>query len=323
MTIFVAGSPKPPEAARFAVGGFRTMFVGLPTVPTEIFARLPDEFRLAHVETEWSRSRGGGGLHSFLEGPAFDGDGTLWCVDLAHGRIFRVSPTGDWTLFHQYSGRPNGLKIGPDGRIIVTDQVNGILSFDPRTAEMRVLLAEYAGRRLQGPNDLTFAANGDLYFTDPGDSDLRRREGRVFRIRATGEVELLLDGLAYPNGLVLSPEQDVLYIAITRSLQVLRLALRPDVVGEHKCGVFLQLSGGIAGPDGMAVDSVGNLFVAHSGLATVWQFDRLGEPLARFRSCAGIRTTNLALGPDGVSAFITESETGVILRARVPLIPPP
>ena len=124
--------------------------------------------------------------------------------DLAHGRIFRVSPAGEWSLFHQYAGRPNGLKLAPDGRIVVADAVNGILSFDPRTREARVVLAEYGGRRLLGPNDLTFAAIGDLYFTDPGTRDLRRPNGRVFRIRANGEVELLLDGLAYPNGLVLS-----------------------------------------------------------------------------------------------------------------------
>ena len=293
------------------------MFVGLPVIPTEIFARLPDAYRLAHVETEWSRSRGGGGLHSFLEGPAFDAEGTLWCVDLAHGRIFRVSPAGEWSLFQQYAGRPNGLKIAADGRIVVADAICGILSFDPRTAERRCVLAEYGGQKLQGPNDLTFAANGDLYFTDPGSSDLRRRDGRVFRIRGDGRVELLLDGLAYPNGLVLSPGQDVLYITVTSALQVLRLGLRPDVVGRHKCGVFLQLSGGLAGPDGITVDPAGNVYVAHSGLATVWQFDRCGEPLARLRSCTGVRTTNLALSPDGKHAYITESETGTILRARL------
>jgi gluconolactonase len=68
----------------------------------------------------------------------------------------------------------------------------------------------------------------------------------------------------------------------------------------------------------VAVDPSDNLYVAHSGLGTVWQFDRTGEPVARFRSCAGIRTTNLAFGPDGSSVYITESETGTILRATLP-----
>ena len=292
------------------------MFVGLPNHHTEIFTALPDEFRVTQ-ETDWSRSRGGGALHSFLEGPAFDAEGTLWCVDLAHGRIFCISPDGAWRLFHQYDGRPNGLAFAPDGQVVVADARRGILSFDPKTAAMRVLLDEYGGAPLQGPNDLTFAANGDLYFTDPGHSDLRHLHGRVMRIRAGGGVDMLIDGLAYPNGLALTPEQDALYISITRSLQVLRLALLPDVVGEHRCGVFVQLSGGLAGPDGMTMNADGNLFVAHSGLATVWQFDRLGEPMRRYRSCTGIRTTNMAISPDGRSGFITESETGTILKANL------
>ena len=87
---------------------------------------------------------------------------------------------------------------------------------------------------------------------------------------------------------------------------------------QHKCSLFIQLSGGLAGPDGVTVDPAGNLYVAHSGLFTVWQFDRYGEPLARLRSCTGARTTNLVLSPDGNSVYITEFESGTILRARLP-----
>jgi gluconolactonase len=68
----------------------------------------------------------------------------------------------------------------------------------------------------------------------------------------------------------------------------------------------------------MAVDEAGGLAVAHSGLATVWIFDRLGQPAARIVSPAGIRTTNVAYGgPDRRDLYITESEQGCILRARV------
>jgi gluconolactonase len=133
----------------------------------------------------------------------------------------------------------------------------------------------------------------------------------------------MMSGLAYPNGLVLNAKQDILYVAVTRTLQVIRLPLRShsserEVRRVFKAGVFLQLSGGLAGPDGMAMDEGGNLLVAHSGLATVWMFNHLGEPLARIRSCAGIRTTNLAYGGnDRKTLFITESEQGVILRAEL------
>ena len=286
-------------------------------IETTIFSKLPDELRI-HEATRWSLARGSGVLHSFLEGPAFDRDGNLYCVDINHGRIFRISPAGEWYVFAQYDGNPNGLKIHRDGRIFVADQSHGILSFDPATGHRTVILDQYRDQRLAGVNDLIFDRNGDLYFTDPGESGLENPTGRVFRLRTTGEVDLLLGGLPYPNGLVLNEPEDILYVAVTRSLQVLRLPLRKNYGGVHKVGVFLQLSGGLAGPDGMAMDEAGNLYVAHSGLGTVWQFDRLGEPMGRIRSCAGIRTTNVAFGGAQRShLFVTESEQGVILRATL------
>ncbi len=294
------------------------VFAAPPTVATEIFARLPEKHRILQRESAWTLARGSGPLHSFLEGPAFDRAGMFYCVDLAHGRIFRVSPAGEWEVFAAYEGKPNGLKIHRDGRIFVADGQHGILAFDPATGARSTVLEAFEGERLAGPNDLVFAGNGDLYFTDPGSSSLANPTGRVFRIRAGGEVELLMQGLAYPNGLVLTPQQDVLYVSVTRALQVLRLPLHAGADRMYRWGVFVQLSGGLAGPDGMAMDVAGNLAVAHAGFATVWQFDALGEPIARLRSCAGIRTTNVAYGgADCKTLYITESEHGVILRAQL------
>jgi gluconolactonase len=257
-------------------------------------------------------------MHSFLEGPAFDREGNLYCVDLAHGRIFRISPQREWEVFAQYHGKPNGLKISRDGRIFVADGQHGILSFDPVTRKMTTIVGSYDGQPLSGPNDLVFADNGDLYFTDPGRSHLGNPTGRVLRVRDGGDTELLMQGLPYPNGLVLSPDQKELYVALTHSLQVVRLELHADKPAERRWRAFLQLSGGLAGPDGMAIDEQGGLCVVHAGFGTVWLFNRLGEPVARIRSCAGLRTTNVTFGgPDRRSLFITEAEHGAILTARM------
>lgn len=78
------------------------------------------------------------------------------------------------------------------------------------------------------------------------------------------------------------------------------------------------MSGGLVGPDGLALDANGNLAVAHCGLGTVWLFNRLGEPIARILSCGGLMTTNLAFGGvDGKQLFITESDSGKILVANL------
>ena len=294
------------------------MFAAPPVIETEVFASLPDSWRLSG-ETAWSRRRGSGPLHSFLEGPAFDRAGNFYCVDICHGRIFRISPAGEWSIFAQYDGNPNGLKIHRDGRIFVTDQSLGILIFDPRTGERIGRLAGPPGASsFAATNDLFFADDGTIYFTDPGSSSLDDPSGRVYRWREGGEAELVADRLPYPNGLVLDHTGKVLLIALSRSLQIIRAPLNAAHARAEKLGLFIQLSGGIAGPDGLALDEDGGLAIAHSGLGTVWIFDRLGEPVARLRSCAGIRATNVAYGgPDGRTLYITESEKGVILRARV------
>jgi gluconolactonase len=294
------------------------MFAAPPNLTTEVFTRLPDRFRIEGKHSAWTRARGGGTMHSFLEGPSFDRDGNLYCVDLAHGRIFKISPQREWELFAEYDGRPNGLKISRDGHIFVADAQHGIVSFDPVSRAMHSVVASHGGRPLLGPNDLVFADNGDLYFTDPGHSHLGNPVGRVFRRRANGGVELLMDGLPYPNGLVLSPDQSELFVALTHSLQVVRLGLHSDDPANRRWRGFIQLSGGLAGPDGMAIDDAGNLCVVHAGFGTVWLFSALGEPLARIRSSAGIRTTNVAFGgPERKTLFITEAEQGVILQARM------
>mgnify|MGYP006276284297 CR=1 FL=1 len=295
------------------------MFGAPPVIETEIFTRLPDELRIGG-ETEWTRKRGSGPLHSFLEGPSFDREGNLYCVDINHGRIFRVSPEGRWHVLARYDGNPNGLKIHRDGRLFVTDQKQGLLIFDPRTGERLSRLAGPSGTLFDGPNDLVFADDGTLYFTDPGGSSLENPVGRVYRLREGGAPELVAENLAYPNGLVLNETGSALLIALSRTLQVIRAPLGTGQGLAQKCGVFIQLSGGLAGPDGLALDDEGSLAVAHSGLGTVWLFSRLGEPLFRIKSCAGIRTTNMAYGgPDRRTLFITESEDGVILRARLPV----
>jgi len=295
------------------------MFAAPPVIETEVFARLPDKFRVSGRRSAWVEARQHGAPHSFLEGPSFDRAGNLYCTDIPYGRIFKVTPDGTFHLVAEYDGEPNGLKIRRDGRIFITDHKRGLLTLDADTGAVTPVLERANSEGFRGLNDLYFAANGDIHFTDQGQSGLQDPSGRVYCLGTDGHLRCVLDGIPSPNGLVLTADEKILYVNVTRANAVWRLPLLPSGAAT-KVGVFLQLSGGLGGPDGLAIDEAGNLAVAHAGMGVVWVFSRLGEPLYRINSCEGERTTNLAYGgPDRKTLYITESGSGTILTARLPV----
>lgn len=294
------------------------MFAAPPEIETRVFAKLPDSLRLKNEKSGWSFGKDHHGLHSFLEGPSFDRQGNLYLVDIPYGRILRVAPDGTFSEVVRYDGWPNGLKIHKDGRIFIADHLKGILVLDPATKKIEPVLGRVRREGLKGVNDLVFASNGDLYFTDQGQTGLQDPTGRVYRLDAKGEVHCLVDTIPSPNGIVLSPDEKFLYVAVTRGNQVWRMPIHVDGT-TSKVAAFLNLSGGLAGPDGLAMDARGNLAVAHCGLGCAWLFSRLGEPLFRMRSSVGLATTNLAYGgPDNRHLYMVESDSGTILVAEMP-----
>jgi gluconolactonase len=274
------------------------MYAAPPELRTRVFARVPGA--------------------KLLEGPSFDRTGDLWVTDIPNGRIARISPKGDVTVVAEYDGEPNGLKIHRDGRIFLADHKQGLLLLDPVSGKVSVVLDRPYKERFKGLNDLVFARNGDLYFTDQGESDLRDPTGQVFRYTADGRLDCLLDCVPSPNGLVLTPDEKIMFLAVTRMNAVWRVPIAP--VGVHgvgrlglgRVGIHVYLSGGL-GPDGMAMDVEGRIAVAHPGSGNVWVFDRRGEPVWRIRCCEGTFATNVAYGgPDMKTLYITEVESGTV-----------
>jgi gluconolactonase len=294
------------------------MFAVPPDIKTEVFARLPDRYRVSSGRSRWvDIQRNGAPTGSFLEGPSFDKAGNLYVVDVPWGRIFRVSPAGEFDLVAEYEGEPNGLKIHRDGRIFVADYRHGIMNLDPASGKVTPFLDRAELDRFKGVNDLVFADNGDLYFTDQGLTGLHDPTGRLYRLSAKdGRLEAVLQGIPSPNGLVLNLDDSAVFVNVTRDNAVWRVPMMANGKA-FKVGAFIRLSGG-GGPDGLAIDEAGNLAVAHLGLGSVWLFNPMGEPIARIRSCAGPLTTNVAYGgPDRRTLYITESETGQILAAKL------
>jgi gluconolactonase len=295
------------------------MFAAPPVLETTVFARVPDSLSRANRKSHWvDVLQNGAPTPSFLEGPSFDREGNLWVTDIPWGRLFKITPDGTLSVAFEYDGEPNGLKFHKDGRAFITDHKHGIMVFDPKTAKIAPYLERGRFERFKGVNDLVFASNGDLYFTDQGMTGLHDPSGRVYCLRSTGQLDCLLDNVPSPNGLAFNKAETILYLCVTRNNAIWRVPLLADG-GVGRVGIFIQMSGG-TGPDGMAMDEDDNLAICHVGFGTVWLFSRLGEPLQRIRSTAGLATTNCAFGGrDRKSLFITESTTGSVLRAELPV----
>ena len=297
------------------------MFVFEPPkrLKAETVFRLPDQYRNKR-RTAWSDpNRLNEPVDSFLEGPSFDRAGNLYFVDIPFGRVFRLSPAGQCDLVAEYDGWPNGLKIHRDGRIFICDYKRGLLVLDPARGTVEPILATRNSESFKGLNDLVFARNGDCYFTDQGQTGMHDWSGRVFRLTADGgRLDCLVDNAPSPNGLVLNLAENRLFVAITRQNAVWRVPLQSDG-SASKVGTYIQMSGGSAGPDGMALDEEDGLIVCHVGTG-VWRFDRSGMPTHLIEPSEGHHTTNVAFGgPDRRTLYITESDTGTIQRVALPV----
>ncbi|PVZ20534.1 MULTISPECIES: SMP-30/gluconolactonase/LRE family protein [unclassified Pseudomonas] len=293
-----------------------SFFAAPPTVEATVFTRLPDAFRTPRRNAWGDANRQGRPIDSFLEGPSFDRQGRLYVTDIPYGRIFRISADGQWELVCQYDGWPNGLKIHQDGRIFITDYKRGIVLLDPETGRTEPYLESAGSEGFKGVNDLVFAPNGDMYFTDQGQTGQQDATGRVYKLSADGQLTCLINTVPSPNGIVYDPHLNHLLIAVTRAQQIWRIPLGNSSI-ISKVGVFSQLHGGLGGPDGLALDNQSNLYIAHTGFGSVWCLSKVGEPLLRIKSCCGISNTNLAFGgADGQTLYIVESETGTIMQAR-------
>jgi gluconolactonase len=291
------------------------MFAAPERLAPKVFARIPEKFGYNDRQTEWTQTQlHGMPVPTFLEGPSFDRAGNLYVTDIPWGRIFKITPSGDVSVAAEYDGEPNGLKFHKDGRGYIADHKNGIMVFDPSNGKVEPYLDRPHLQRFKGVNDLVFASNGDLYFTDQGQTGLQDLSGRLYRLRTNGQLDCVLDNIPSPNGLVLNADENVVFLAVTRDNAVWRVPLMKDGRAS-KVGVYIQMSGG-GGPDGMAIDSEGNLAVCHVGFGAVWVFSAKGEPVYRIDSPEGLFTTNCAYGgKDGKQLFITESKTGTILVA--------
>jgi gluconolactonase len=193
------------------------------------------------------------------------------------------------------------------------DNIHGVLRIADGQADD--LDNTFEGQPLNGANDLVFDRDGVLYFSDPWRSSAENPVGGFYRLFPDGRLEQIDHGLAFPNGVALAADGSAAYLAETYHNRILRYAIgRDGAIGARE--VFASLPGG-EGPDGMALDEAGNLYVAHYGGGRVAIFSPAGEMIDAI-PVPGANVTNVAFGgPDRRTLVITDVDTASLYQTRV------
>ncbi len=232
------------------------------------------------------------------EGPAVDASGALYFSDQPNDIIRRMTTEGKVKSVLQPSGVTNGMAFDRQGRLLMCQANGSNYPQDPTAGKRRVVRLEedstltvladsYHGQPFISPNDLCIDAQGNIYFTDPyyddGISEKSQPVSGVYRIATTGKVTRVLSDLQKPNGMIITPDNQTMYISDRGTQQLHRYQVKPDGTLTPAGVVFKFPDRGI---DGMALDTQGNIYgAAGEGASTgVYVIDPLQNRLLAFQS---------------------------------------
>jgi gluconolactonase len=226
----------------------------------------------------------------FTEGPVFSRIGFMLFSDLPAERIMkydfppgRPGPgNGELSVFREKSNRANGLTFDHQGRLLACEGGAGRVTRTEKDSRITVLAGRYEGRSLNAPNDLVYAIDGSVYFSDlrspkaPADSG-KTDFSAVYQITAKGDVRIAAREPERPNGVALSPKQDILYVADSARQQIWAFEIAGDGA-LSKGRVLAELKSDQPGAaDGLKTDEAGNIYVAGPG--GVWILTAAGKHL--------------------------------------------
>lgn len=277
----------------------------------------------------------------FTEGPVWIREGYLLFSDIPNNAIMKWTPAGDVSFFLKpsgFTGMPvpeaamigsNGLTLDKHGRLIICQHGDRQLVRREKNGKLTVLAAKYDGKRLNSPNDVVVKSDGSIYFTDPpyglakqdNDPAKELKFSGVYRL-ARGKLQLVYDGLSRPNGLAFSPDEKILYIDNSDEKKKIwmKFDVKPDgsiANGKLFYDVTSETAPGV--PDGMKVDTKGNLY--STGPGGIWVFSADGKHLGNINPPEV--PANLGWGDgDGKSLYIT-ARTGLYrIKLGIPGVRP-
>ncbi len=240
---------------------------------------------------------------AFTEGPAADADGNVYFTDQPNDRILKWSTDGKVSEWMTGTKRANGLYFDHDGNLLAcADEKNELIKISP-DKEITVLLKDFEGQRMNGPNDVWPDKKGGLYFTDPfykrdywSHSEKEIEQERVYYMAPDGSVKIVADDLVQPNGIIGTKNGKHLFVADIRDRKTYKYTINKDGSLSEKT-LFVEM-----GSDGMTLDSKGNLYLTGRGVTV---FDKEGEKLFNIPIPQGWTANVTFGGADRKTLFIT------------------
>ena len=242
----------------------------------------------------------------------------MFFTDQPNNRIYRWDcESGKITLFTDQSGRSNGMYFDAQGNLIAcADMDNQLWRFDIK-GQSQILITDYRGKLLNGPNDVWISKDGGYYMTDPyfkrdyWTLDPNRQqpvEGLYYLAPGSKQLVMLDSTLNQPNGLVGTPDGKHLYVAEAKANRILRYDIQPDGSLSNR-QVFTDM-----GSDGMTIDDRGNIYLTGDGVTV---FDKDGQKIAHFPIPENWTANVCFGGKERDVLFITASKSVYTLKMLV------
>jgi len=251
----------------------------------------------------------------FTEGPACDRQGNVFFTDQPNDRIHKWSIDGKLSTFMQPCGRANGLSFNHEGYLwACADEKNELWRIDP-AGKAAVVVKDYKGKLLNGPNDVWIQPTGGLYFTDPYyKRDYWKRGPKemdecVYYLAPDHQtLTRVIEDLKQPNGIIGTPDGKLLYVTDIGAGKTYRYGIQPDGALKEKT-LFCEM-----GSDGMTIDSAGNIYLTGKGVSV---FDSSGKKIEHIEVPENWTANVCFGGKDKQTLFITATKSLYGLRMRV------
>jgi gluconolactonase len=286
--------------------GFGLALSGLGCVPRGALAGAQE----AVEEDEFRVERVAGG-YRFTEGPAWSREGYLLFSDVPNDKIMKYVPGHKPEVFRENSNGANGNAFDAQGRLYTCESRTRRVTRTDKKGNIEVLAEKWEGKRLNAPNDIVIRRDGQIYFTDPAfgnQADTRELDFYgVYHMTPKGQMNLIAKPAGRPNGIALSPNGRILYVANSddRNVRAYDVGRGGEVANER---VAIRDIDGV--PDGIRVDEKGNIYVTAKGVAVY-------DPQGKFIELIGMAETpaNCAFGDTDLGTLYITARTS-LYRAR-------